>query len=362
MKIDSSAVYMSGKSDSYVENRKSESLRIWAAGQETDSRGKPAVLASIPLLQGDMLELSQEGKNRLLSGIGGNGCVEESDEVILEFSEEDKNKIMLLQRMIEALTGKKIKFFILDKLKLKNNSGSEMPHIKPVAQSIQARQGWGLEYDYNENHYEKQNMEFKSNGIVRTSDGREIEFTCSLNLSREFYSSNSISIRAGDALMKDPLVINYDGRVPELAGKEFIFDIDCDGNEDIISFLKEGSGFLAFDKNGDGIINNGSELFGPDSGNGFMDLAEYDSDDNNWIDENDPIYEKLTIWVRDENGNDKLLALGQAGVGAIYLGNVSTAFDFKDSDNRLLGKIQRTGIFLRENGTAGSIQHIDLAI
>jgi hypothetical protein len=331
---------------------------MWV-GREPDSKGRPAVSVLIPE---DILELSQEGRDRLLFQMSGNECVEGTGEIELGYSEEDKNKLLLIQGMIETLTGKKIKFHIPDKIMFRRNIGTQIPYVRSVVRNAQTAKGWGLEYDYNETHHEKQNMEFSSKGIVRTSDGREIEFSYKLNMSREFYSSNSISIRAGDALLKDPLVINYSGSAPELTEKEFIFDIDCDGTDDMISFIKKGSGFLAFDKNGDGIVNNGSELFGPQSGNGFEELAAFDSDNNNWIDENDPIYEKLAIWSKDENGNDKLLALGQAGVGAIYLGNVSTAFDLKNSSNQLQGTIQSTGIFLRENGTAGSILHIDLAI
>ena len=114
--------------------------------------------------------------------------------------------------------------------------------------------------------------------------------------------------------------------------------------------------------NNDGVVNNGSELFGPQSGNGFSELAEYDGDGNGWIDENDDVYDKLRIWTKDENGNDKLLALGQKGIGAIYLGNVNTDFALKNSQNQLQGEISRTGIFLNENGSAGTIQHIDLAL
>ena len=88
----------------------------------------------------------------------------------------------------------------------------------------------------------------------------------------------------------------------------------------------------------------------------------HDADGNNWIDENDPIYEKLRIWTVDEKGNKQLIALGQAGVGAIYLGNVSSPFSLKDAGNNTLGQISRTGIFLNEDGTAGTIQHVDLVI
>ena len=42
------------------------------------------------------------------------------------------------------------------------------------------------------------------------------------------------------------------------------------------------------------------------TGNGFSELAEYDSDGNGWIDENDEVYDQLKVWVKDENGKDKL--------------------------------------------------------
>jgi len=70
----------------------------------------------------------------------------------------------------------------------------------------------------------------------------------------------------------------------------------------------------------------------------------------------------LRIWSKDAEGRDQLLALGQRGVGAIYLGHISTPFSFKDSQNALLGQLQDSRIFMRENGAAGVIQQIDLSV
>ena len=53
--------------------------------------------------------------------------------------------------------------------------------------------------------------------------------------------------------------------------------------------LGKGSGFLALDKDGNGKIDDGNELFGTKSSDGFGDLREYDSDGSGWIDENDEI-------------------------------------------------------------------------
>ena len=90
-----------------------------------------------------------------------------------------------------------------------------------------------------------------------------------------------------------------------LTDQKFFFDIDADGKKDEISELAAGSGYLALDHNNDGKINDGSELFGPESGDGFADLAEYDDDGNGWIDENDAVWKKLKIWCRNKKGENE---------------------------------------------------------
>ncbi|MCB1769761.1 MAG: hypothetical protein KDJ31_08715, partial [Candidatus Competibacteraceae bacterium] len=105
-----------------------------------------------------------------------------------------------------------------------------------------------------------------------------------------------------------------------------------------------------------------SELFGATTGQGFAELAQYDEDGNQWIDENDSIYQSLRIWSKDATGNDQIVALGQRGVGAIYLGHVATPFSLKDDQNNLLGAIRESGVFLHENGVAGTLQQIDLSV
>ena len=122
------------------------------------------------------------------------------------------------------------------------------------------------------------------------------------------------------------------------------------------------SGFLAYDRNGDGVINDGSELFGARSGDGFGELSEFDQDGNRWIDENDDIYRNLRIWMVNSDGDPQLFALGEVGVGAIYLNHHDTPFTVKDEENTTLGKVRESGVFLHENGTAGIIQKIDLAV
>lgn len=214
-----------------------------------------------------------------------------------------------------------------------------------------------------QNYYaETEETSFSTQGTVKCADGREISFNLNLEMSRSFQEYYEVSSSITQAPLCDPLVINLNGNIPELSDQTFRFDIDGDGQEDEINRLGSGSGFLALDKNGDGIINDGNELFGTKSGNGFADLAAYDTDHNGFIDEGDAIWDKLRIWVMDENGNQQLYSLAEKGVGAICLQNASTNYAITDEDNQTKGVIRNTGIFLYENGNVGTVQHVDLAL
>lgn len=208
--------------------------------------------------------------------------------------------------------------------------------------------------------YEAEDTSFSTTGTVRTSDGREINFNVNVGMSREFRQYYEQELQP-DSNLVDPLVINLDGDVADVSDQTFFFDLDGDGTLDKVNQLGSGSGFLALDKNGDGVINDGNELFGTSSGNGFRDLAMYDDDGNGWIDENDAIWSRLKIWCKDANGNDVLYRLADKGVGAICLQNVGTQFTQQGQDGSTKGVIRSTGVFLYENGSAGTIQHVDMA-
>lgn len=215
-----------------------------------------------------------------------------------------------------------------------------------------------------ESYMEEENTAFRTTGSVVTADGRTIEFNLEMEMSRRFQSvyeqSYETVYRNVDTC--DPLVINLDNNIASVSDQKFLFDIDGDGILDRVSELNAGSGYLALDKNGDGKINDGTELFGPESGNGFADLAKYDDDGNGWIDEDDEIWDKLLIWTKDENGKDQLYHISEKGIGAICLQNQSTSFSLNSlRDNQTNGIIRSTGIFLYENGNVGTIQHVDLA-
>lgn len=230
--------------------------------------------------------------------------------------------------------------------------------LQPVEMQPVQLQQWTL---YQESsYYESESTFFSTQGTVRTADGREINFNVNIGMSREFQEYYQEEFQKTELQVTDPLVINLDGNVADISDQTFYFDIDGDGVLDVVNQLGSGSGFLALDKNGDGVINDGTELFGTASGNGFKDLAQYDDDGDGWIDEDDAIWEKLRIWCKDENGKDVLYSLAEAGVGAISLQNVSTEFTQQAQDGSAKGIIRNTGVFLYEDGNVGTVQHVDL--
>lgn len=205
----------------------------------------------------------------------------------------------------------------------------------------------------------EENTAFTSSGTVVTSDGRTINFGISLEMSRSFTEAYaSVEDKKVASVYTDPLVINLDTDAASLSDVKFYFDLDCDGKEEQISGLNASSGFLALDRNGDGKINDGSELFGARTGDGFGELARYDKDGNGWIDENDPIFSKLKVWVKCGSGEGQLLSLSEAGVGAIFLGSQGTQFDLADSRG-VNARVRRTGVYLKESGQVGTVQHVD---
>ena len=228
-----------------------------------------------------------------------------------------------------------------------------------------SNQIWYRHEETTDTYYsEREAVTFDTKGMVHTSDGREIPFGLSFSMSRSFMEETHLKEVVNDVMtFYDPLVLNMDVPTASVTDQKFFFDINQDGNKEKISSPGKGSGFLALDKNGDSVINDGSELFGTKSGDGFRDLAAYDLDKNGWIDENDDIYKSLKVWTKDFKGNDTLLSLKEADIGAIYLGHVSTGFDLKDTEtNDTNARIQSTGIFLHEStGEAGTIQHVDFS-
>ncbi len=367
MKITQSTVNLRGSSEHIKQNSVTESLRQWRdgpTGQQMTGRALPGSIR-MALSSLGFQKLKEEWTRKtnadLASAVAPQGAVTGAEEPFA-LSDKDMAKITLIEDFVYYLTGKRIKIQVPKQVTQAQSQAAQDVQQQAMQTGAGPRRlGWGIDYQYHESSYEREAVSFSSSGSVKTADGRTIDFTLQFAMSREFASETHVSVKAGDALI-DPLAINFSGAAATLGERTFKFDLDTDGTQETIAFLGEGSGFLALDSNENGRIDNGSELFGPQSGNGFEELSAFDGDRNGWIDEQDAIFDKLRIWSMDGNGNLQLEALGKAGVGAIYLGNVTTPFRLMGADGQVNGQIARSGVYLHENGTAGTVQHVDLSV
>ncbi len=362
MIITGSSINFSTEHVSFEHSERTEQVTAWG----NIPRNRPAADTGNPAQQWeianreeparDVSNLSIIGKQQPRHVTGGAEEIPPEEKLIADLN------VRILKALIERLTGKKIT--VVDPAEILAQREGQMAAASHAGRPIPASTdtaGWGLIYDYRESFREYEKTTVHADGFVVTGDGQRLSIKIGLTMERSFFSEQQLSIRAGDAL-KDPLVINFDGDAAALSDFTFHFDLDRDGNTEQLRFVTPGGGFLAVDHNNDGFINDGGELFGALTGDGFAELRRYDDDGNGWIDEQDELYDRLRIWSVDEEGRQHLLALGQKGIGAIYLGHVSSPFSLKDGQNNLQGQVRTTGVFLFENGSAGTIQQIDLVV
>jgi VCBS repeat-containing protein len=116
------------------------------------------------------------------------------------------------------------------------------------------------------------------------------------------------------------------------------FDYDGDGRREKTGWIEKDDGLLVVDINEDGIINDGSELFGAytkfednsSAVDGYNALSQYDSNEDGIIDNADDKFEKLNVW-KDSNQNGKsdvgeIYSLQELGISSLDLYN-----DFQDT-------------------------------
>lgn len=137
---------------------------------------------------------------------------------------------------------------------------------------------------------------------------------------------------------RSPIILDLDGDgIETLALGSNYFDHDGDGLSERSGWVSPDDGLLVHDRNGDGLVSDGSELFGNSTvlhngqkaANGFQALAEYDDNGNGQVDAQDASFSSLKVW-RDLNGNGvsdqgELQGLADAGVRSIATAYTNSA-------------------------------------
>lgn len=275
--------------------------------------------------------------------------------------------LAMVRDLLERMTGMAMRVFTNDRLQPPTAPAALQAPASSAntgnSQAAPRSAGFGLDYEHHELLEETEHTQFSATGVVRTQDGQEIRFTLQLDMQRSYREESWTRLRLGDAAVPvDPLVINFDGTAAQLQDLRFAFDLDGNGQDEQVPLLAGNRGYLALDRNQNQRIDNGLELYGPATGNGYAELASHDDDGNGWIDENDAVYSQLRVWTPAAEGAGNLSTLQEAGVGALALATAATPFGLRTADNRTLGAVQATSIYLRDDGSAGSTQQIDLAV
>jgi hypothetical protein len=140
------------------------------------------------------------------------------------------------------------------------------------------------------------------------------------------------------ALLTSPLILDLDGNgVRTLALEAGVrFDLHADGNQVATGWVGRGDGLLALDRNHDGTINDGGELFGTSTASaggkardGFAALADIDANGDGVVDRQDAQFGDLRVWV-DANADGvsqsgELRTLDALGIASMSVGATGTS-------------------------------------
>lgn len=264
-------------------------------------------------------------------------------------------KLAALVAFIEAMTGNKMRIF--------DGAGLGGADAASTAATAAAASNVAVSVDRVESVREAEATTFAAAGSVQTADGRQVTFAAALAMARTYEATSEVHLRRDPVKAKDPLAINLSGSPVTLSDATFNVDLDGDGQMDPVRYTVPGSGWLVRDANGNGKVDSRSELFGPQIGNGFGELASLDQDGNGWIDEGDAAWSQLAALTAGADGLGSLQSLASLGVGALSTQSVATPFALKAAtDNRTLGQVTATGVYLKESGQAGTLQQVDLAV
>lgn len=341
MRIESSNVQLAASHQHSQRLEVSERLEMWIGPRTPQSR---------PAQAAPDVTLSDAGRRQLQAE--GASAVEDS-----RAAADNDPRLRLLRTIIELMTGKEIKVLEADDLAGEPNSAASAQAAGAAPQA-----GYGVAYDYQARYEEYQRVDFSAEGEVRTADGDTLRFQVSFSLERSYAEEVNVSLRLGDAARKDPLVLDIPGSTASLSSARFRFDLDGDGRAESLPGLTGGLGFLVFDRNGNGKVENGKELFGPATNDGFGELAALDDDGNGWIDGGDAAFSRLGVWQPADGLEGSLTSLSAGGVGALFLGRLETPFEIRDGANESLGAVRASGVYLNEDGTAGTLRQIDLSV
>ncbi len=176
------------------------------------------------------------------------------------------------------------------------------------------------------------------------SGGQQIQIqqsSFSLQLEFSFESVEVTSVKQGEVKESDPITLDLNGNGIELTSYSngARFDILGNGTAVNTAFVTGGDAFLTLDRNGNGIVDSGKELFGDQNGarNGFEELRKLDSNGDGVINARDKEFSALRLFRDNGNGiteAGELISLADAGIESIDL-NYTNVNEKTSGGNRI---------------------------
>lgn len=281
-----------------------------------------------------------------------------------DLSPKDRMIKMIIESMLEELYGKKVTLEPKKRGDTKTQQAVNTPQ-NPYKVDKENMELKAIVFQTNEEYYQKESIDFGAKVIFNTPE-KSYEMKLDISFSKELYESRSTRLVIGDESFADPLIINFGENInpfDNLSSLKFAFDLNNDGKDELLPYLKKGAGYLVLDKNKDGKVDSGAELFGPKTGDGFEELRAYDDDKSGFIDERDAIFDNLKIWSINEEGKGTLVSLLDANVGAIYLGDIRSGFKYIDGIGSTIAQSKSNSFFIKEDGSGlGVVNSVDVVV
>ena len=349
---------------SFRSDRRAAAVGVSASGrervQEADAEGAEAP-------GGARLEAERAARERSRAGAcrtrGRRGQQGDGSELL---GSKDDVELAVLRALLEEMTGRRMDVIDARDLELDPEVQAQMDDVAAAGAETAAAAPrapeWGLELVAERRIEQSESVSMQASGLVHTADGREIALATRVSYERRELSVERLELRAGAAAMKDPLVLVFDGAIASRSDETVALDLDRDGQDERLPLVGGNAAFLVHDRNGNGRVDDGSELLGAVSGDGFAELAALDQDQNGFIDDADAAAKQLYVWEGRDGQRDRLVPLAARGVGALYTRAAATAFELRGGDGEAWGKIRETGVFLKEDGGSGLLQQIDLKV
>lgn len=172
--------------------------------------------------------------------------------------------------------------------------------------------------------------------------------------------------RGGKYHIYDPIALDLDGDgIETVAANGFagsLFDHDNDGIRTAGGWVASDDGLLVWDKNGNGRIDNGAELFGDNTAlsdgsraeHGYAALAQHDLNQDGIIDSRDAVFKQLRVW-RDLNQDGisqegELFTLEETGIASLNLAYQNTRRDLGNGNSTA-----QVGSYTKADGTSGEM-------